>query len=210
MEVPKEAEIIGATRLRHGGVLYRILSEEGMVWLRGTGREGFEKNMGGDMMIKDRSVATIVEYVPVGFDTEDDKAKRWIEMTSGLDEKCIVRTSWIKPIAKRNKGQRVATLYLDFSSEAMAYRVIEGGIAIEGKMVNPRIKKREPRSCYKCHRTGSKHFAAQCTDEHDTCGYCGGGHRSNECSRDANGQKYCRNCQSTTHGPGDHFCPRYI
>ncbi|KAI0039366.1 hypothetical protein FA95DRAFT_1599856, partial [Auriscalpium vulgare] len=38
----------------------------------------------------------------------------------------------------------------------------------------------EPRRCLKCQRFG-RHIAAQCKQEHDTCGTCGGNHLTKDC-----------------------------
>lgn len=57
----------------------------------------------------------------------------------------------------------------------------------------------------KCRKWG--HFAHACTAETDTCGTCGGEHRTSDCN---NREKiFCVSCKSNGHASWDRECPEF-
>lgn len=52
-------------------------------------------------------------------------------------------------------------------------------------------------------------MAADCNETDDTCGKCGGPHRTSSCVSTNAEEAYCRNCDTYGHGPGDRKCPQH-
>jgi len=57
----------------------------------------------------------------------------------------------------------------------------------------------------KCRKWG--HFASECTASKDTCGTCGGEHRTNSCTDPS--KRYCVACKANTHASWDRNCPEF-
>ncbi|KAH7918417.1 hypothetical protein BV22DRAFT_983350, partial [Leucogyrophana mollusca] len=68
----------------------------------------------------------------------------------------------------------------------------------------------EPARCLKCHSLRGDHFAAQCPNDHDTCGTCGDEHRTSECDNTDPGKRYCVNCRDGGHASWDRECPAFL
>ncbi|KAF8274199.1 hypothetical protein EI94DRAFT_1530040, partial [Lactarius quietus] len=52
------------------------------------------------------------------------------------------------------------------------------------------------------------HFAKGCPASQDTCGTCGGGHRTSNC--DNKEKVYCVSCKSNNHASWDRECPEFL
>ena len=61
---PTEIRIIGAKKLQNGGIAYKLNNLESTLWLRKEKVE-FMKHYRKALVIKDKSVSVIVEYIPV-------------------------------------------------------------------------------------------------------------------------------------------------
>jgi len=205
--VPEEGEFVGATKLQHGGILFRMNSEEGAEWIRKEGKEGFLAKMGGTSVVKERTATVVVEYVPVTFEPEVEGALREVEQVSGLKEGSIVRATYIKPKHRRAPGQKVAFAIFTFHYLDDANHVLCHGMLIENKQVWGHKKYPEPRRCYKCQAIGVTHIASECKAEHDTCARCGGNHRASVCNVTDESKFNCVNCEGLGHGPGNRYCP---
>jgi len=96
--VPERAEFVGAQKLRHGGVLYRLNLDEGAEWVRTEGMAGFLEKMGGTLVVRERTVTIVVEYVPISFDPNAVGDLRGVEEKSGLPKDSIVKATYMKPI----------------------------------------------------------------------------------------------------------------
>ena len=205
--VPEGVEFLSAIKLQHGGILFKLGTEEGAEWVRRDGKDGFLAKMGGTSVVKERAATVVVPYVPVTFEPEMDGALREVERNSHLKEGSIVKATYIKPKHRRAHGQKVAHAMITFRSLEEANRALRFGMLIEGKQVWGRKKLPQPTRCYKCQAIGVTHMAFECQADHDTCGRCGGNHRATECTATDQTKFKCANCTQTGHGPGDRDCP---
>ena len=205
--VPEDGEFVGASKLQHGGILFRMNSEEGAEWVRKEGRDGFLAKMGGTSVVKERLATVVVEYVPVTFEPEVEGALREVERVSGLKEGSIMKATYIKPKHRRAPGQKVAFAIFTFRNLDDANHALRYGMFIENKQVWGRKKRLEPRRCYKCQAIGITHMASECKAEHDTCARCGGNHRAATCNATDETKFNCANCEGVGHGPGNRYCP---
>jgi hypothetical protein len=117
----------------------------------------------------------------------------------------IAKVRWIKPANRRRPEQSVAHAVFLMSSAKDANRCIVEGLKICGAKVYPTKLKQEPTQCMKCRRWG--HFASDCTQSRDTCGTCGGDHRTNICNN--RNKRYCASCNDHSHASWDRNCPEF-
>ena len=59
-----EIRIVGAKKLQNGGIVYELINPESATWLHKEKAE-FTKHYGEAMVMKDKSVSILVEYVPI-------------------------------------------------------------------------------------------------------------------------------------------------
>lgn len=213
LEVPEGITFMGAVRLRRGGVVYRLNSVEATEWLQGEAKLPFIEKMGGLVTIKDRTYTVLVNFVPVTFDPTPANI-RVLELSNHLSVGSIINARFIKPAGLRRPGQNVATMYIDFKTPQAADLVISQKMFIENKLVHPMKKTDDAHRCYKCQKVSvsSDHNSINCKSDHDTCGYCGKEHRTKDCTNRelSKSERFCTNCNTFGHGPGDRQCPTYI
>ncbi|KAG2742526.1 hypothetical protein P692DRAFT_201670406, partial [Suillus brevipes Sb2] len=108
--------------------------------------------------------------------------------------------------------QRTAHVTLTLKSKNAANQIIRFGISIEGKKVYGRKLLPEPTRCLKCHVFNSGHIAADCPQEHDTCGTCGAEHRTASCAVNSKLRQlyHCANCKVEGHASWSRDCPIFI
>jgi len=80
--------------------------------------------------------------------------------------------------------------------------LIRDGMNVCNARVRPKKQKAEPVQCMKCRKWG--HFASDCQADKDTCGTCGGSHRTNTCTN--KGRVFCVSCGDKTHPSWDRTC----
>ena len=107
---PEGARMIGARKLRNGGVVYELSDLEAAKWLRWE-RATFVVNFGGTFMLKEREVAIIIEFVPISYNPDVLAESQKVEHNSRLEAGAIVSTRWIKPVQRWADGQWMATPY---------------------------------------------------------------------------------------------------
>jgi hypothetical protein len=198
-------EFIGAKRLTNGGIVFDLDTEEAARWIQ-TNKKAFTSKFSGTATIKDRALAVIVEYVPLSHSPEALAEMRQIERHSKLPDGSLLATRWIKPVHRRTAGQRSAHIIAKFATTEAANQSIRDGLIIAGKRTWARRMKREPRRCLKCQKYNARHIAAEC-DSQDTCGTCGGGHRTANCEEDDPRKFKCMNCNADGHASWDRTCP---
>ncbi|KAG2153358.1 hypothetical protein DEU56DRAFT_726959 [Suillus clintonianus] len=177
--IPEGMVFLSARRLPHGGALYELNSAESARWFDNpANRSKFLEHFGIEVMIKDRSYHVIVENVPISFIPDNYAALAEVEKKAGLKPKAIIKARYIKPIARRNPGQRTAHVIFTFSAKEGANQAIRFGLSVEGKKVYGRKLIQEPTRCLKCHSYEGTHVAATCPQEHDSCGTCNEQHRN--------------------------------
>ncbi|KAJ8584197.1 hypothetical protein M405DRAFT_698144, partial [Rhizopogon salebrosus TDB-379] len=160
--------------------------------------------------IKDRSYNILVENAPITYTPSLHYANEDIEKKGGLKQGSITKAKWIKPIARCNQDQQTAHAILTLKSKECANQILRFGIPIEGKKVYGRKLLPEPTRCLKCHTFDGSHAAAECPQEHDTCGTCAAQHRTSACKVDDQDLYHCINCDSRRHAAWSRACPTFI
>ena len=173
---PSIGKFIGAKKLTNGGVVLDLNEVQTAKWVQ-ENKGRFIENFGATVIIKDRAIAVIVEYVPTTYSPGLSSEHRKIKGDSNLPNQSILATRWIKPIKRRTEGQRTAHIITKFNSTLEANKAIRDRIVIAGKRTWARKLNKEPRRCLKCQRLDVRHLAAMCTGT-EACSTCGGEHRS--------------------------------
>lgn len=200
-----------ARRLPHGGILYELDSVESTTWLSiPAHRARFATNFGSNATIKDRSYHVLVENVPTSYDPSSIRTNSNIETNGGLKPGTIAKAKWIKPIARRKLDQRTAHTIITLKTKESANQILRFGISIEGKKVFGRKLLPEPTHCLKCQSFNGTHIAAECPQDHDTCGTCGAHHRTATCKVDDPNYFQCANCDCQGHASWSRDCPSFI
>jgi hypothetical protein len=195
---------VGALRLRRGGVLYTMASDEAVNWIKMNDvKKAFEEQYGGMFAIKERGYPVIVEFVPVTFNPSSPQTLRNLEIDNGLHTGTITEAKYLKQVERRHQGQTTAFAMLTLSNPQTANSIIREGIIIEGKKVYGRKDRQEPKRCMKCQKFRPTHRAATCAQIHDTCPKCGKMHRASECKEEI---KFCANCRAPGHTASDRKC----
>ena len=203
---PPGTKIQEVFKLRNGSLILQFEQKATADWLRIPENEAaFTRRFDPDTTIRDRVYPIMVPRVPIIFDPDNSKHLREIEETNRMPTKSIKKARWIKPIYRRAVGQQCAHTIFTIVSASEANRLLKDGIYICSIRSFPKKLKYEPKQCMKCRKWG--HFAASCRAQTDTCGTCGGQHKSNECK--AMNTKYCVSCKTDTHASWDHNCPEF-
>jgi hypothetical protein len=195
---------IGAKKLANGGIVFDLDTEEAAKWIQAN-KDTFLSKFSGTATIKDRALAVIVEYVPLSHSPDALAEMRKIERDSKLPAGSLLATRWIKPIHRRTAGQKSAHVIAKFANTEAANQSIRDGLIIAGKRTWARRMKREPRRCLKCQKYNARHVAARC-DSQDTCGTCGGEHRTASCEENDPRKFKCANCNVDGHASWDRTC----
>ncbi len=213
-DAKEERAFKSVTKLRNGGILYEMDSEESANWIRKpTNRSEFLKKFGTETEIRDRNHHVLIDFVPCATDVSMI-GMEGIERENGWSGGVIADAKWMRPVALRKPGQKVALLRLTCQSTKTANLLIEQGIVIQGRKLKARVLEVEPKRCLKCQHYGKNHLANACPDEKDTCGTCAGEHRTTNCGeKDPNNHK-CVNCRDKgnrdDHPSWDRLCPTYL
>ncbi|KIK34520.1 hypothetical protein CY34DRAFT_17663 [Suillus luteus UH-Slu-Lm8-n1] len=207
IETLKELTFISARRLPHGGILYELNSKSSAEWFNTpANRSNFLEYFASNITIKDRSFHILMENVPISFVPENPAAIAEIENKAGFKPRSISKARYIKPAARRNPNQCTAQVIITLASKANANQAIFDGLVIAGKKVYGRKLLPVPTCCLKCHSFEGGHMAAECTQEHDTCGTCGEQHRTTSCSVNDPSDYYCANCKTKGHAAWSREC----
>ena len=205
-EKPVNAKIESANVTKNGAILLTLDSKETVNWIREPANEMvFADAFSKGAHIRDREYSLIVPGIPLTFEPDNVAHLREIEEVNRLPSRVVRKARWIKPIGRRRPGQTHAYAMLSISSVDFANKLIKDGIIICGSWTHPSKQKQEPSQCMKCRRWG--HFAAHCPEAEDTCGTCGGKHRTSNCgSRE---KRHCVSCGVNTHASWDRACPEF-
>ena len=203
---PTRARVESASISRKGAILLTLDSKETVAWIREPENEmTFADSFVKGAHIRDRVFSLIAPSIPLTFEPDNATHLREIEEANNLPSRVIRKARWIKPIGRRRPGQTHAYAIMSLSSVVTANKIIKDGVVICGKVVRPTKQKQEPAQCMKCRRWG--HFAAYCLDADDTCGTCGGKHRTSACE---NKEKlHCVSCGDNSHASWDRACPEF-
>jgi hypothetical protein len=183
------------------------LGKEVADWLRIPINEAaFTRHFDPDTIIRDRVHPIMVPRIPLTFDPSNPAHLREVEEVNRMGPKTIKKARWIKPEYRRAPEQSCAHAIFTISSVTDANHMIKDGIYVCNARSFPKKLKYEPKQCMKCRKWG--HYAAECRAQSDTCGTCGGQHKTNECK--TNNKKYCVSCRTDTHASWDRNCPEFL
>ena len=203
---PEGTSIQEAIKLRNGSMILQFTTKEAAEWLRTPANEAtFTKKFDPGATIRERVHPIMVPRIPITFDPNNAAHLREAEEVNRLPNGTIKKARWIKPEYRRMPGQACTHAIFTITSVAAANILLKDGIYIDNARTFPKKLKFEPKQCMKCRKWG--HFAANCRAETDTCGTCGGQHRTSECTAD---KKYCVSCRTDAHSSWDRNCPEFI
>ncbi|KAG1736258.1 hypothetical protein EDD22DRAFT_959806 [Suillus occidentalis] len=193
IEYPKELSFISTRRLPHGRVLYELNLKTSAEWFNiAANKSNFLEFYSTNVIIKDRSYHVLMESAPVSFVPDNPAAIADIEKKAGLPPRSIIKTRYIKPIARRNLNQRTVHIAIMFATKEGANQAIKFGLSIAGK---------------KCQSFDGNHVAAECPQTHDTCGTCGEEHHTQNCKMTKPESYSCANCKEKGHTSWSRECP---
>ena len=199
---------VGARKLRNGGVIYELDMAEGANRLKeNANMTRFLQAFSATSVIKHRTYPVIAEYAPISFDPNDRAQLDEVGRSSRMNQSSILNGQWIKPIHHRSQEQCMAHAILGFTQPAN--EAIRNGVIIAGKRVWARKLLQEPRRCLKCQKIGAMHIAAECEQDHNTCGNCGRNHCTAECEIRDPAQYKRANCKEMGHTAWDRHCPTF-
>jgi len=203
---PEDIEVTEITKTRRNGLILLLNTKEAASWLQETEVELlFTGNFSSGAIFKPRQYTILVPRIPLTFSPEQDAHLREVEEGNDMEKGTIAKARWIKPAYRRKPEQRVAHATLMIRDAKIANKCIKDGLYICGTKVFPEKLKQEPTQCMKCRKWG--HYAADCSAEKDTCGTCGGEHRSSECTDHT--KRYCVSCKANDHASWDRNCPEF-
>ena len=204
---PQDTSIVSVSKTRKNAVVINFNTKEAAQWLRtSTVSLEFEAYFITGADVKPRQYSIVVPRIPLTFDPEDDSHLREVEEANGLEEYCIAKARWIKPAHRRKPGQKSAYATFLINDVNIANKCIKDGLLVCRMKTYPSKLKLEPTQCMKCRGWG--HFANACSQVNDTCGTCGGGHRTSNCTEED--KKYCASCKDNSHASWDRNCPEFV
>ena len=204
---PQGTEVEDIIKLRNGSLILQFASKETADWLRvPTNEAAFTKRFDPDTTIRERVHPIMVPRIPITFDPSNPTHLREVEEANGLRTNTIKKARWIKPEYRRAPNQSCAHAIFTITSVAIANILLKDGIYVCNAHTFPTKLKHELKQCMKCRKWG--HFAAGCRAQSDTCGTCGGQHRTSNCN--VEDKKYCVSCRSDTHSSWSRNCPEFI
>jgi hypothetical protein len=207
LDRPDKVEVLTVTFMRNKAILLQMNSKQASNWLRDVANEvKFVEKFAKDTYFVDRNYNIIVPRTPIIFDPKSEAYLHEVEEGNNLDRNSIRKARWIKPVDRRREGQTHAYAVLTLTSPSAANQLIRNGITICGAKSSPTKLKHEPMQCLRCRGWG--HLIAQCLNANDTCGACGEGHNTRDCSN-AN-KRFCTSCRANTHASWDRNCPEFI
>jgi hypothetical protein len=201
-----KAEVRTANVLSNGRILIELKDASAAKWLReGDNRETIAKLFDPNCFFIDRPYPLILRFVPVTFNPTSEEALRDLEAAHDLPANSITGASWIKDPARRSPTQEVANMKINCSSPEAANKLLTSAVRIGHKIVGVQKETKEPARCNKCQLYG--HFAVDCKASKDTCGTCGGEHRTSACTQE---DRWCTACAVASHPSTSRKCPQFI
>ena len=178
--------------MRNGGLLLKLDSSDALDWLhKDEIRERFLANIGSGANIKDRTYQTILSFVPIQFEPENEGHLRNFEDLNGIETNTVLKAEWIKLVKDRKEDQAVATLRLYHRDAKSVNKILNEDAYLYGRRIVPKKSKKEPIRCLFCQKYG--HERCNCKSEHPRCGRCAKSHETNTCTVPRGAMK-CANC----------------
>lgn len=203
---PADTAIADVNKLRRGGFTVVFKDKAVIEWLQDITVElEFTMGIAPDASITRRVYSILVPRIPLTFDPTVEEHLREIEECNNLPAGSIQKARWIKPENRRFPGQQAAHAIFAIKDANTANMCLRDGLHVCGSRSRPSRLKQEPMQCMKCRRWG--HFANACTAAANTCGTCGGEHRTDTCSNRE--QTFCVSCKSNEHASWSRECPDF-
>jgi hypothetical protein len=192
--------VLEISKLRKGGFTILFKEKEIVDWLNNAGVESnFTSALAEDATITKCNFPILIPCIPLTFDPTEDSHLREVEECNELPTGTIVKARWIKLVYRRAPEQRSAHAIFALKDVATANICIRDGLYVCSLHIRPSQLKHKPMQCMKCRKWG--HFANACMATDDTCGTCGGKHRTNKCT--VKDKTYCISCKSVNHASWD-------
>ena len=202
-----KVKIRSVNKLRNGGALVEMESDEATVWFTNTdNRSKFNEKIGPNVNFCSRVHSLIAFNVPLAINPEDLKHRQEVCEANNIEHDVMSAARWAKPINRRSPEQRTAHLILTFTSADAANRAITNGLYICNRRCYVERVRREPTRCLKCQ--GWNHFAKECQVETSKCGNCTKGHRTSDCPTPE--ERICVSCEVEGHASWSRECPTFI
>jgi hypothetical protein len=203
---PVDVNIVQVSKIRKNAVIINLDTKEAARWLkRPEVSASFTASFLTGSTIKRRQFPLLAPRIPLTFDPGNPVHIGEVEEANLLNTDSIAKARWIKPAYRRSLGQKTAHATFLFNDAESANLCIKDGMYVCGVKIFPSRLKQEPSQCMKCRRWG--HFASDCNASKDTCGTCGGEHRSSDCSESE--KRYCVSCKTNAHASWDRNCPEF-
>ncbi len=120
-------------RQRNGGILYELNSSESATWLMSADvKTAFLDKFDPGASAKGATFPHKVRFVPVAFKIEDFDERQKVEEDSGLPRYSLDDLRWMKPVGRREKNQRWATLLVYFPTPEAGNIAQKSGLYIRG------------------------------------------------------------------------------
>ena len=196
---------IGAAKMSNGGIL--LESNDPTVVTRVSeeaAEQLFLDGIAPSAILRRRTYNVVIFFAPLTFRTSNEQDIRELEENNGLQPQSITGIRWIKPPDRRSPTQVFGHAIASFKDPHQANKAIANGLIVCQRRVNVVKDKREPIRCVKCQKWG--HMAIACIAMGDTCGKCGGEHRTSQCD---NTTTLCTPCGSPNHPSWDRCCPAF-
>ena len=192
------------TRLKNGGILMELESDEAVEWFMHSGIwKKFVAGLHPEAIIKLRNYHIVAQFVLLSFKPDKDDGLREVKESNSMKTGDIQRVRWIKPISRQLPAQTCSHIILSFTSPDTANEASAHGLFICQKKVYAEKCKKEPLHCLKCHGWG--HLAHDCSATFDTCSTCTQHHRADTCKNMA--WPHCVSCGTVEHASWARACP---
>ena len=204
---PANITVALVSKIRKNAIIINFFTKDAATWLkRPEVSKKFAASFIAGAEIKPRQYPLLMPRIPITFDPGNPEHLREVEEANLLDKFSIAKARWIKPPYRRSPGQKAAHASFLFNDVTAANTCIKDGMIIFNSKAYPSRLKQEPTQCMKCRGWG--HYANDCNAQKNTCGTCGGEHRSHECNEPE--KRYCTSCKTSAHASWDRNCPEFV
>ncbi|KIJ25160.1 hypothetical protein M422DRAFT_273898 [Sphaerobolus stellatus SS14] len=109
-----DGTFISVWKLSNSGIILETRTQKTATIIKERKSE-FIMKLGERVVVKDRSITILVEFIPLTFNTEKTEDIAIAENDSKLPVGSIISARWIKPENRRKEGQKVAHLIIKYS-----------------------------------------------------------------------------------------------
>jgi hypothetical protein len=151
---PDAVDVVNVFTLHNKAVLLQLNSKQSANWLEIL----LSKSNSLNSLLKmlsllsgiSRKYNIIVPHTPIIFNPKNDKHLCEIKECNNLNQNTIEKARWIKPVARRQRGQTHAYAIMSLHSPNDTNQLIRSGIVVFGTRFSPTKLRHEPIQCMKC------------------------------------------------------------